>query len=636
MMIGERLIGRFQLSEGRRRLSALLFLLAMLSGALQAGWGDAPKNRVTIRYLCLSHPNSPTSRAGQEREKQPAARLETERVRRFVKAHEGVLVNTEEELLLNLEFGRSVESQEQIFRDAADFQKKHPEYVIQIRFLDPPEWLDQILAEYRHIPANTVLVVQIGDSWEKYFISEGMLTNFGSSQQPIYARRYFYDIRLIWYWKKYVRPEDLMNGQSLLAAVERLKKAGTIPLAIPRARDFDLFWNFYVWLNAAGGRLVTTDTRLGFIPWTEAVIDNESGRKAVDFLSEMSVRGGLALPEASNMHVTDDFLNGNYAMCVMEPWIAWRAKAQLGPNWQDQIGAALLPDIGGTGQRKTFVGGYLLGVMTPSHQENSPAARAGAAWIDYLTNQTDPKGHLNSLQFIPASDTIWRNSEFKPFFDQALGGKDASLPSLLEQRRKTWSPPVLAEGPSALETEEVLSRIAALWHSLERIHSDDPFDTIAERSHRRTLVDEALLATQKAMNSNLSPGYLKRQVWWMVTVGLLLVTLLAYFIRQQFREYQWRKALKERREEIAQMRQGIRDVLDRESEEAVRTPDTTPERRTNHEAGLKELMQGLKPVADTAPSASQVREDEGAEARFEEDLKRLRELIKSRKVSLLD
>jgi len=506
----------------RRGVSRLLWIAGLLIWTICAtGQGERPSAKPIIRYICLPTPGSAASRPPTVTE-----------ISAFLQNNPAVQ-NTLAELLRDPQFGRWVIGQKQTVKDVALFQRAHPEWVIQIRFLEPAEWFDQLLAEYRNVKPGTALVVQIGDTWERYFVDRGMLVNMGSQQSPLFSWRYFYDVRFIWYWKDHVKPEDLATGQSLLRAIHRLQEQKRIPLAISRLRDFDLFWNFYLWLQAAGGNVVKIDTKF-FMPWTEAVVANAAGMHAIDYLSQMTSNGGLALPAVDNIQLTEDFLNHSYEMVVMEPWVAWRAQQRWGKAWNQKIGAALLPDITGdnfqgTGRsRRTFIGGFLLGIMAPNQGSNAPCAQGAAAWINYLTNQPNPQiadEQLKSLQYIPGSDRVWAMSAFKPFFDEAMGGD--SSPARLETLRPTWSPPVLSDTPT-LETR-TSDYFEEAWNSVLRQRPD--------------LAKDALRSAQETMNEKLSPGIVWPRVWLAVYVCITGIVAASVM-------YLWRKrieAIRERR-----------------------------------------------------------------------------------------
>src|SRR5581483_6453784 len=259
----------------------------------------------------------------------------------------------------------------------AAFEAQDPSYAVRIRFLAPDEWFARLQPELR--AGSSPFVSQLGTSWVPYFEHQGAAASTDTAP-------YLNDVRLLWYWRDLVRPEELRTWSGLRSAALRLRAEGYPPLALSTFRDPDLLWNFDTWLRAAGGRMLFTELRpLGWRGghpvwrgWQVAALDSPAAGRAADCLIDLAEADALALPEISNLPLARDFLDRRYAMVVMEPWVAsqaerrwreqpdWVRAAGLPADWQDAVGATLLPPLSG-GRPGTFIGGSALAVLDPSH-----------------------------------------------------------------------------------------------------------------------------------------------------------------------------------------------------------------------------------------------------------------------------
>ncbi len=502
---------------------------AWLALVLLAGWAAGaaaqPAAKRRIRFLCLPHLEQPVSQIPGPAE-----------VRRFKRDHPNV-ENTESELLSNHGLARMVLGQKQLFRDIQAFETRYPANRVTVTFIDPPEWLSRLEAESR--VAREPFVAVLGDTWLRHFQNKGIVRTH---------HRYFNDVRLLWYWKKHVDPADLQTRTGLLRAFRRIKNQGLTPLAISTRRDWDILWNLDFWVGAAGGNLLEDAPGL-----QEARLSRGSAKRAADFLMTLSEEGFLDPDERSNLDLTRDFLNGRCAMTVMEPWVAWRARRQLGPDWERKIGAVLPPALGDDPVR-AVTGGSVLTVIGPPGTQ-AATLQPEQDWITFLLREENQLRHVEMVQFLPATDTAWRRFEFRRFFDAALGG-DCS-PQHLATLRSRSSAHRLAAWPARMEVQAVLDELYFFWKRLGTLYEVEP----ASAPHRRELVREALSNAEAAANQPVRQEQQSRLALTLIaglSVALLIVTGL--YVRSSLRQSAWRKEVELRNQEYLQLEQ-IRDEL---------------------------------------------------------------------------
>lgn len=532
----------------------VLAVVALLSGQGAArGQGGVR----TVRYLLLPHLESPA-------EERPSSL----HVRQFLEAHPQV-ENTAEELEADLDFARAVLGQRQVLEDAAAFEAGRPGTRVRLRFLHPAGWRRRVEDEVR--VGGGPFVCQLGDTWVPYFRARGWIDGE--------APRYVNDVRFLWYWRDMVRPEELRTWAGLVAAAGRARQEGYPPLAIATGRDEDVLWNFAVWLHAAGGEPLYTERRwVGWHAghpdwrgWTQAAIHDPRGLRAVRALRELAEKDHLALPDASNLRVTRDFMDRQYAMVVMEPWVAWAAERRwrdrpgwvgqqgLPGNWQRAIGATLVPPLepGGAG---TFIGGSMLALL-PTGPGDAAARAAARDWIGFLLARSGEQRAMQALQYLPASEDAWRRFRYRAFFDEALAplGGDAS-PAALARLRQRFAPPARAEWPVAAEQAAVTEELYWFWRRLDGLPRHGGVEETAGGNHEE-LAAQALRNAAAEMDRRLSPGQ-----WWVRLLAFLavaapLAALLAIALQQAAaarRERAWRARLRLEKERAALLAERLR------------------------------------------------------------------------------
>ena len=614
-----------------RRHAVAMALLALLAPSA-VGQGQSSPATFTIRYLCLPHPFAPVAispSAADIRQftARPSPSLNaSDNDKRFG----DVLENRADDFSANLEFGRWVFGQRQLLKQARLFASNPPQEIlhllhgrklaVRVRFLEPWEWRQQIDSEVdvaghperystRAAPdPDTVIVAQIGDTWENYYLNRGDVT-----ADQLY--RFYYDIRFLWYWRSEVSEDALRSRAAFTNLLKGLKKThdeneskasdtpNPVPLEVQRSPDLDELWSLFVFVQAFGGELVTNNGPGG---WTESKLAGPAGKEAVATLGNWLEKGWLVVPNESNIALTEGFLAHECSMCVMEPWVAWRAKKMYddraekdyktrhardytafqlslkqhpektkkppwdtGNTWYGDIGIALMPDLrdtlGDKPNRRTFIGGSLLAVMNPVGSTNPELLEVARRWAKALgaapivgspgnsSDATAPVSYsvtsddsaTESLQFIPPAGAAWEQvpRQFRQAFfdamhtaDPATAGKFLSeyknadqLPELLEELRKTWSPPVLPNTPDAVESDDVQAHLNDLWKDLALAHQVDPslpHDLTADK--QIALAKQELGQIGKSMDAKLSPGALK--FWILTCLAILLAPFAAYGI----------------------------------------------------------------------------------------------------------
>jgi len=208
-------------------------------------------------------------------------------IERFCKTWTEFLDMTTQELKNDKEFARQVLGQNRIFTELLKFREQY-HIKTRTKFVFWPDAL-AYLRDYVSIPDNPPIVAQLGDTWEAYFRSLGVMPH---------SQRFQYDVRLLWYWRDLIDPQEIADGPGFVAACQRLHQeppegADLIaPFVIHTAPDWDLLHNLAIWLHNAGlPELVSTRKKFGIIPWTEAVFANAEGERAVEFLINLAENG---------------------------------------------------------------------------------------------------------------------------------------------------------------------------------------------------------------------------------------------------------------------------------------------------------------------------------------------------------
>jgi hypothetical protein len=423
------------------------------------------------------------------------------------------------------EFARRVLGQTQIFGELAEFEKRgNPK--TRIRFV---AWEDafRYFDNYASDPMNPPVVVQLGNSWAAYFQSRGVMP---------YERQHTLDVRMIWYWKDLVNPEEIKDGEGFSKVCRRLRDKPPpglkAPFAIPTICDWDLLHNLAVWLYSGGlNELVSSDKRFGILPWKEAVFAGPEGRRTTQYLINLSENGFVDMPEKSNVEVLEDFLEGKYGMVTMGPWVPWRAERKLGADWQNKIGVAMPPKIGAA-RAVTFKGGSLIVVLDPSHGKNSEGVANARRLVDFLCSPEIIGPHAEAIAALPGNPDALKQSKYFPLFKDALT-MGRSYPAIPQ-----WAPVV--------ENLATRDSIYAYWKQLSALTDTARYSNIPknEEAIRREMVWSALKSAENQINGSLSPGKQAFALPWLSVVCVLAVALIYLYARH--RRLQHRTALEVR------------------------------------------------------------------------------------------
>ena len=344
----------------RIRLGALLCVIAVLSVGDLTGQTHVPLVLMPSRALAVDLPSE-------------------DQIEEFAKRYESSLDMTAQELAGDLPTASAVLGQHNVFSYLSDFRER-TQIDVKVRFVTWPDAL-RYLTDYVSVPTNPPLVAQVGESWASHFRSLGVVR---------YEKRFYRDVKVLWYWRDLVRPEELLDDKSFLEACRRLTESGPTelktPLAIATGTNFNLLHDLAVFLYSAGVEtLISTDKRLGIFPWKEARFVDEAGERAVRFLIELTRRGYLDLPDTLEVDVTREFMDRRYAMIIQGSGIVKAARKRWGDEWRSKLGATLPPRIGGP-INTTMMGGSFLMVLDPDPIRTSDQLEPARRLVDYFSS----------------------------------------------------------------------------------------------------------------------------------------------------------------------------------------------------------------------------------------------------------
>lgn len=447
-------------------------------------------------------------------------------IARFVTARQALLQMTAQDLLRDKAFARQVLGQRQIFEELSAFHRQE-RIPARVRFIP---WADafRFFADYVSDRSNPPIVAQLGDTWAAYFRALGVVA---------YERRHTWDVRLLWYWRDMIAPEEIADGDGFLAACRRLREAppsGMIaPLAIPTAPDWNLLHDLSIWLyNAGVPALIATEKRLGLLPWREAVFAGPEGERAVDFLIRLATEGCIALPEKRSADLAADFLARKYAMVILGPWLLTLAEKALSPRWRAQIGATLPPRLG-SATAVTMKGGSLFVVLDPTRGRDPDGVHRARRLVDFFASAESQRRYTEALGALPANEDALKASPHFDLFRTALE-QGRTYPDIPE-----WAPVV--------ENLATRDNLYAFWKRLSALTDVPATATDAERAARAKLVLAALHSAEADINRELSPGRFALLRPWLLTLGAMLLVAAALWL--------WhRRAERERIEELRRAR----------------------------------------------------------------------------------
>jgi PAS domain S-box-containing protein len=465
----------------------LCLTLSIATTVLPSLAGDSPKEDLLLIRM------SSAARAVAEAE--PSA------VARFVERHRPYLATVQSELLQDPVLAREVLGEIRIFEELEEFDRNHGVRV-KAKFVD---WNDafRYLSDYVADPANMPAVAQLGDTWAGHFRSRQVIA---------YERPLYWGVRALWYWKHLIDPETVKTGEGFLAASRKLRQEpppGLVaPLVIPTAPTWDLLHNLAVWLyNSGSPPLVSIQRKFGVLPWREAVLADEAGSKAVQFLTLLSREGLVALPEEDSPMAVEDFLDGKYAMIIVGPWIAGRAERKQGPGWEFRIAPAFPPSLTGK-PATTATSGSSLVVLDPSRGRRREAVTQAEALVQFLTSAGSQIRRLDDSGDLPYSPEALSKVPHAEFF-QAARERAISYPQIPE-----WGP--------VIENLVTRDNLYAFWKRLAALNKTEGLVSEAEQRNRERLVLAALQSAEDEINLNLSLGkWLALRPWLIVALALL-------------------------------------------------------------------------------------------------------------------
>lgn len=417
----------------------------------------------------------------------PLARSPTEaEIARFVAEHRTYLHMNPQDLLRDPFLAREVLGQQRIFRELELFRARTG-IAAEVKFVT---WMEALryFADYVSDAKNPPILAQVGDTWIAYFRSLGVVAH---------EQRYSWDVRLLWYWKEHVRPEEIADGAGFLQTCRRLRQnppPGLIaPFAIPTAPGWDLLHDLAIWqYNAGVTSLISTERKWGVLPWREAVLASREGERAAEFLIELVKQGCVALPEHYATEVAEDFLAGRYAMVILGTWVADRAAKRLGADWEKHIGTTLPPAIGAPAAT-TMKGGSYLVVLDPTRGRDPNGVARARRLMEFLASAESQERYGEGVGDLPAHSRIVSPKPFAEMFQVALE-RGRPYPEIPE-----WAPVV----------ENLVTRdnLYAFWKRLS-VLAEAQGALEVEQPARERLVLAALHSAEASINGELSPGRL--------------------------------------------------------------------------------------------------------------------------------
>ncbi len=429
--------------------------------------------------------------------------LSEEEVKAFLEVHSERLFRAPLDPTTQSETLRQLLGQKTIFGELARFEEATG---ISTK-LDLVAWGDafRFFSDYITAPSNPPLVAQMGDTWVPYFESLGSIA---------YAKRQTWDLRVLWYWRDMVDPEQIQTGRGFLEAsreLDRKTESGLIaPFVIPTAVDWDLLHNLAIWLYNAGSEdLISTRPKWGLLPWKESRLAGRAGEAATGFLIELASNRYMDLPDKGAGEVAEDFLNRKYAMTILGTWMADRAEAVLGPEWSKQMGFTLPPRIASE-QAFTFKGGSFLVVVDPGGAR-TPAVERAIRLAEHLSSPDSLRRYWPATSDLPADREVLLADPRLSSFSEALE-HGRSYPSIPE-----WAPLV--------ENLSTRDNLYAFWKRLSALGLSESISSAGKAAERQNLILAALRTAESDINRGLSPGQLATLLPWFMGSVLIAAAI---------------------------------------------------------------------------------------------------------------
>jgi len=475
-------------------------------------------------------------------------------IARFV-AMRGPYLHMSSQDLMREDLARYVLGQKQIFDELAEFQSQHG-IAAKVKFIRWPDAF-RYFADYVSDPSNPPVVAQLGDTWAAYFRSLGVMP---------YSERHTWDVRLLWYWKDLVSADEVATGDGFVAACRRLHEAppaGLVaPYVISAAWDWNLLHDLSIWLYNAGlPSLISTDKKLGLLPWEEAVFAGPQGERAAQFLINLAKRGHVALPEKLSTELVDDFLARKYAMIITGPWVTERAEKRLGAHWESSIGATLPPTIGAR-VATTFKGGSLLVVLDPSRGRAQSRVVHARRLVEFFISTESQRRYIPALRALPANPQVLTQSAYFKLFQSAL------------ERGKAY--PQIPEWAPIVENLATRDNLYAFWKRLSALTDTRSMTSEVEQAAREKLILAALHSAEADINKELSPGKMSVLWPWLLALISLLIAVAAIW------GWHWRverkriEELRQARDTLATLQRRLAPMKEAIGEGGQQSPSAIP------------------------------------------------------------
>lgn len=475
-------------------------------------------------------------------------------IAQFLAAYGAYLQMTPQDLRRE-DLARYVLGQRQIFAELSQFQAQH-RMAVKVKFIT---WADafRYFADYVSDASNPPIVAQLGDTWAAYFRSLGVMP---------YEQRHTWDVRVLWYWKDWVEATEITTGDGFVAACRRLQQApppGLIaPYAIPTALDWNLLHDLSVWLYGAGlPSLISTDQKWGLIPWKEATFAGPAGERVARFLINLAKQGYVALPEKRGTDLGEEFLARKYAMVILGPWIAERARKRFGSDWVLRIGATLPPTIGAD-EATTIKGGSLLAVLDPSRGKNADGVARARRLVEFFSSKESQRRYTQALGALPANPQALAESPNFKLFQPAL------------DRGKTY--PQIPEWAPVVENLATRDNLYAFWKRLSALTDMPAAANPVEQAAREKLILAALHSAEADINQELSPGKLSFLWPWLLVVLSLLLTVASVAVWHRQVERKRSEELRQMRDALARLQRQMTVMKEAASESATPLSPETP------------------------------------------------------------
>lgn len=339
------------------------------------------------------------------------------------------------------------EKVKEIFDDIiADFEAEHDNINIEVETIDQETHRQQKLkAEMVSGNPPEIFVLWGGAELEPYVKANRMLdlTSFleeeGLKDQFTNLEMFTFDDKVyglplngyaegIYYNKEIfseVGVEVPTTFQELLNAVQKLKEAGYVPMALANKDKWPggMIWQFF--LNRYSGYEHAKNLAIGEGTW-----DTPEVRSATEAFIQLVDEG--AFPEGANGLPYEQqgsmFLNEEAAMVLTGSWDAERFESD--PDFAQKVGFFNFPSIeGGNGDQTSICAGFSFGLgfsanMTDAQKE------AAYAFIKAVYNEEIQQRYVYEAKRVPSMKIEFDTSKIGPVFGQVL--------STLQESTSTW------------------------------------------------------------------------------------------------------------------------------------------------------------------------------------------------------